>query len=133
LSRDASEKSAGVQTYLTRWTQAGKTLQSNFFMPLFLERGWCGDGQQTGSVTRRGSRKRHARVDGKDLASAFPVATRDAVRSPRPYLRIVNADLGIRDTAAVPAFRVRLVLNDAVALGGTARHGDGRTRSSVRC
>eukprot|EP00230_Micromonas_polaris_P008554 CAMPEP_0117623928 /NCGR_PEP_ID=MMETSP0802-20121206/87_1 /TAXON_ID=38833 /ORGANISM="Micromonas sp., Strain CCMP2099" /LENGTH=249 /DNA_ID=CAMNT_0005427891 /DNA_START=30 /DNA_END=778 /DNA_ORIENTATION=- len=40
---------------------------------------------------------------------------------------IVNADLGIRDTAAVPAFRVRLVLNDAVALAGRrAMATDGR-------
>lgn len=38
---------------------------------------------------------------------------------------VIDADLGIRDTAAVPGLGVRLVLNDAIALRGAARHDDG--------
>jgi len=82
-----------------------------------------GGGQREAPERVRGSRTSHgARHRG---ISARGVRSRDAGKSRGRHLRIVNADLGIRDTTAVPALGVRLVLNNAVALGGTARHGDG--------
>ena len=111
--------------YLTRCTQEGKRLQSYFFMPLWVES--QGKGMVVVSVRLQSAcearERRVARVTGGSprvgSAREMPVESRGR------HLRIVNADLGIRDTTAVPALRVRLVLNNAVALGGTARHGDG--------
>ena len=48
------------------------------------------------------------------------------------HARIVDANLRVGDTAAVPRLRVRLVLDNAVALGRTTRHCDGLLRSRVR-
>lgn len=111
--------------YLTRCTQEGKRLQSYFFMPLWVES--QGKGVVVVSVRLQSAcearERRVARVTGGSprvgSAREMPVESRGR------HLRIVNADLGIRDTTAVPALGVRLVLNNAVALGGTARHGDG--------
>ena len=83
-----------------------------------------GGGQREAPARVRSSRtSRGARCRG---ISARGVRSPDAggSRADR-HLRVVNADLGIRDTTAVPALGVRLVLDNAVALGGTARHGDG--------
>jgi hypothetical protein len=114
-----------VWPYLTRCTQAGKRLQSYFFMPLWVES--QGKGVVVVSVRLpracEARERRVARVAG-DLRARSRSRDAGGSRAGR-HLRIVNADLGIRDTTAVPALGVRLVLNNAVALGGTARHGDG--------
>jgi len=88
--------------------------------------------------TRRGRRataRRHrSRCGGSRRCTSAGVSAPDEVDAGLELVHaellhagIVDADLRVRDTAAVPRLRVRLVLNHPVALGGTTRHGDGRT------
>ena len=84
---------------------------------------------------RRATARRHrSRCGGSRRCTSAGVSAPDEVDAGLELVHaellhagIVDADLRVRDTAAVPRLRVRLVLNHPVTLGGTTRHGDGRT------